>query len=198
VLARAAAKLVEVVGAERAEEAAGLRALGLGAAAAASPATVPAGLLALDGGEVDVQWWEDGPAEGAERLRGRLRELLRQVQYAPADAIVLVTHGSVISNLLAAHGAPTLRPPAGAAAAAADADADGDDDDDGAAAALARAWLESGSPLEEVLGPPPRGGEAGGKAAKIGGCAIAACRLDFSRGSRVIVSCDVIKPRGAD
>mmetsp|Transcript_29255 Transcript_29255/g.67136 ORF Transcript_29255/g.67136 Transcript_29255/m.67136 type:complete len:270 (-) Transcript_29255:59-868(-) len=58
----------------------------------------------------------------------------------------------------------------------------------GAGAAGGSERLESGCPLEEVVGGPPAEG-------KVDSCAIVACRLDFGRASRVITSCQVFKPR---
>lgn len=144
---RASEKLREVVGEARAH-----------AAELAELEGVP-----LESVEVEEEWWEEGSSETSAQLRRRLHELMRQVQYSPYERIVLVTHGSVIAELLSLH------------------------QPSGGAVVRERAALESGSPLEEVLGGPPHEG-------KVESCAIVCCKLDFRRASRLIAECCVIKP----
>lgn len=139
-----------------------LRELGGDAAAGAELAELEG--APVESAEAEAQWWDEGGSETAAQLRGRLRELLRQLQYCPQQTVVLVTHGAVIQQLLAMAGGgdPGLVPPA--------------------------EGLRSGSPLEAVLGGPPREG-------KVEGCSVVCCKLDFAGGSRLLTEVCVIAPR---
>ena len=114
---RASEKLREVAGAARADSAELAELEG----------------LPVDSVEVEEQWWDEGSSESSAQLQRRLHELTRQVQYSQSERIVLVTHGSVIAELLAMHLAHSRE--------------------------HERQRFESGSPFEEVLGGPPHEGK---------------------------------------
>jgi broad specificity phosphatase PhoE len=84
--------------------------------------------------EVEERWWDESASETGAQLALRLDELMRQIQYAPYEKIVLVTHGSIIAGLLAAHLAPS-------------------------AVHAASAAVSSGSAHEEMVGGPPAEGK---------------------------------------